>query len=148
MKKFQFSLSGVERYKDQRLDLVKMEYAAAANAVAAQQQNIKRLQETFRSANSDLKHKSEKGANINEMNTVKAYLIALQNDIDSEIIKLTKLEDDAEKVKQRMIEAKQESASLDILREKKEGEYRAAVQKSEDSFIEEFISSKIYRSGM
>jgi len=57
------------------------------------------------------------------------------------------LEDDAEEVKQRMIVAKQEAASIDILGEKQETEYKAAVQKSEDSFIEEFISAKKYREG-
>ena len=36
---------------------------------------------------------------------------------------------------------------IDILREKQETEYKVAVQKSEDSFIEEFISAKKYREG-
>jgi flagellar biosynthesis chaperone FliJ len=44
-----------------------------------------------------------------------------------------------------MINAKVESASIDILRDKKQTEYNAAVKKSEDAFIEEFISSKMYR---
>ncbi len=148
MKKFQFSLSGVQRYKEQTLDMIKMEYAAAENAVALQEKHVKQLQETFRNFNTALKEKNrEVGININELNNAKRYLIDLQNIIDSEIIKQAKLEDDAEEVKQRMIVAKQEAASIDILREKQETEYKAAVQKSEDSFIEEFISAKKYREG-
>lgn len=148
MKKFQFSLSGVQRYKEQTLDMIKMEYAAAENAVAVQERYVKQLQATFRSFNDDLKKKNrEVGININELNNAKRYLIDLQNIIDSEIIKQAKLEDDAEEVKQRMIVAKQEAASIDILREKQETEYKIAVQKSEDSFIEEFISAKKYREG-
>lgn len=148
MKKFQFSLSGVQRYKEQTLDMIKMEYAAAENAVALQEKHVKQLKETFRNFNTALKEKNrEVGININELNNAKRYLIDLQNIIDSEIIKQAKLEDDAEEVKQRMIVAKQEAASIDILREKQETEYKAAVQKSEDSFIEEFISAKKYREG-
>lgn len=148
MKKFQFSLAGVQRYKEQTLDMIKMEYAAAENAVALQEKHVKQLQATFRNFNDALKKKNrEIGININELNNAKRYLIDLQNIIDSEIIKQAKLEDDAEEVKQRMIVAKQEAASIDILREKQEAEYKIAVQKSEDSFIEEFISAKKYRDG-
>lgn len=148
MKKFQFSLAGVQRYKEQTLDMIKMEYAAAENAVALQEKHVKQLQATFRNFNDALKKKNrEIGININELNNAKRYLIDLHNIIDSEIIKQAKLEDDAEEVKQRMIVAKQEAASIDILREKQEAEYKIAVQKSEDSFIEEFISAKKYRDG-
>lgn len=148
MKKFQFSLSGVQRYKEQTLDMIKMEYAAAENAVAIQERHVKQLQATFKNFNDALKKKNrEVGININELNNAKRYLIDLQNTIDSEIIKQAKLEDDAEEVKHRMIVAKQEAASIDILREKQETEYKIAVQKSEDSFIEEFISAKKYREG-
>lgn len=148
MKKFQFSLAGVQRYKEQTLDMIKMEYAAAENAVALQEKHVRQLQATFRNFNDALKKKNrEIGININELNNAKRYLIDLQNIIDSEIIKQAKLEDDAEEVKQRMIVAKQEAASIDILREKQEAEYKIAVQKSEDSFIEEFISAKKYRDG-
>ena len=40
MGKFKFSLESVQRFKDQNLNTIKLEYAAAENAVADQKLNI------------------------------------------------------------------------------------------------------------
>jgi flagellar FliJ protein len=145
MKKFEFSLSAVQRYKEQTLDLVKMEYASAMGAVEDQKRVIAQLRDSFREKNEKVKEKSTVGTSTLELNNVSQYLLYLQEKIDSEVIKQAKLESEAENVKQKMINAKVESASIDILRDKKQTEYNAAVKKSEDAFIEEFISSKMYR---
>jgi flagellar protein FliJ len=146
MKKFSFSLEGVKRYKDQNLDLKKLEYAAAVNAVAEQAAKVEGLKASFNSANAEFKEKNTKGTNAVELYNVKQYLLILQENIDSEIIEQAKLENEAERAKERMIEAKIESASIEKLRERRLEEYRMEAQKSEDAFIEEFVSSKIYRS--
>ena len=146
MKKFEFSLSSVQRYREQTLDLVKMEYAAAVGAVAEQKGKIDTLKASFREMNSEFKEKNNEGISITEIQNVKLYLMSLQELIDSEVIKLAKLESEAESIKERMISAKVDSASIDILKDKQQAEYNAAVKKSEDSFIEEFISSKMHRS--
>lgn len=146
MKKFEFSLGAVQRYKEQTLDLVKMEYAAAEAAVMEQKNVVAQLKESFAEKNRELKEKNAAGTNIFELQNVKSYLIYLQDEIDSAVIRQAKLESEAEKTKERMIQARVESASIDILKEKQLAEYNTAVKKSEDSFIEEFISSKIYRS--
>ncbi|MGN1350221.1 MAG: flagellar export protein FliJ [Anaerovoracaceae bacterium] len=146
MKKFEFSLGAVQRYKDQSLDLVKLEYAAAVGAVAEQKQIVAELKESFQQKNQELKEKSAAGTNIIDLINVKQYLLGLQERIDSAVIRQAKLENEAERVKERMVQAKTESASIDILKEKQISEYRAAARKSEDAFIEEFISSKMYRS--
>jgi len=146
MKKFEFSLGAVQRYKEQTLDLVKMEYAAAEAAVMEQKNVVAQLKESFIEKNRELKEKNAAGTNIFELQNVKSYLIYLQEQIDSAVIKQAKLENEAERTKERMIQAKVDSASIDILKEKQLAEYNTAAKKSEDSFIEEFISSKIYRS--
>jgi flagellar FliJ protein len=146
MKKFEFSLGAVQRYKEQTLDLAKMEYASAMGAVEDQKRVIAQLKESFHEKNEKVKEKSTTvGTSTLELNSVSQYLLYLQEKIDSEVIKQAKLESEAENVKQKMINAKVESASIDILRDKKQTEYNAAVKKSEDAFIEEFISSKMYR---
>jgi flagellar FliJ protein len=122
-----------------------MEYAAAVGAVEEQKRVIGQLKDNFREKNEKVKEKSITGMSTLELNSVSQYLLYLQEKIDSEVIKQAKLESDAEKIKQRMIDAKVESASIDILRDKQQTEYNAAVKKSEDAFIEEFISSKMYR---
>ncbi len=73
------------------------------------------------------------------------YLADLQKTIDKEIIKAYKLEDAAEEVKQRMVEAKVESASIEILYDRQLAEYKEAERKSNETFIEEFVSSRSAR---
>ncbi len=145
MKKFNFSLSGVQRYKDQMLDLVKMEYAEAEGRLNAQLEKVEELKEKFRSYNAQLKQRIEEGINVIELNSSKMYLADLQKTIDKEIIKAYKLEDAAEEVKQRMVEAKVESASIEILYDRQLAEYKEAERKSNETFIEEFVSSRSAR---
>ena len=47
-----------------------------------------------------------------------------------------------EKKRSEVVEAKQETSSIDKLKEKKLKEYEKAVQKQEELFIEEFVSTK------
>ena len=73
-------------------------------------------------------------------------LRALEGEIRRETEVLQRLRQEEQVKRERVVAAKQETSSLEKLREKKLAEYRKDEQKSEEQFIEEFVSSARRRS--
>lgn len=65
----------------------------------------------------------------------------LENDIERETAKLAEIRKKEEAKREEVIEAKKETSSLEKLKDKKLELYQKAVQKSEETFIEEFVVS-------
>ena len=61
--------------------------------------------------------------------------------IQRETKKLEKLQEEAEKKREEMVEAKIDTSSLEKLKDKKLEQYRKDEQKSEELLVDEFISS-------
>ena len=68
-------------------------------------------------------------------------LRAAELEIQRETKRLEELEAEAEKRREAMVEAKKETSSIEKLKEKKLEAYHKEEAKSEELFIEEFISS-------
>ena len=146
MGKFKFSLEGVQRFKDQSLNTVKLEYAAAENAVAEQKMQIACLKEEYLKYKDDLKSKKEAGLSILEYNSLQSHLMFIQENIEDENMKLGELERKASLVRHKMVQAKIEAASIESIRDQRLEEFNAEENKKEDAFIEEFVSNKRLRS--
>ena len=146
MGKFKFSLESVQRFKDQNLNTIKLEYAAAENAVADQKLNISCLKEEYSEYKAALKLKKESGLSVLEYQSLQSHLMFIQEHIEDEIMKLGELERKASLVRHKMIQAKVESASIESIRDQRLEEFNADEKKKEDSFIEEFVSNKRLRS--
>ena len=113
MGKFKFSLESVQRFKDQNLNTIKLEYAAAENAVADQKLNISCLKEEYSEYKAALKLKKESGLSVLEYQSLQSHLMFIQEHIEDEIMKLGELERKASLVRHKMIQAKVESASIE-----------------------------------
>ena len=61
--------------------------------------------------------------------------------IQLETKRLEELQAEAERRREKMVEAKKETSSIEKLKEKKLDAYHKAEAKSEELFIEEFVSS-------
>lgn len=146
MGKFKFSLESVQRFKDQNLNTIKLEYAAAENAVADQKLNISCLKEEYSEYKAALKLKKESGLSVLEYQSLQSHLMFIQEHIEDEIMKLGELERRASLVRHKMIQAKVESASIESIRDQRLEEFNADEKKKEDAFIEEFVSNKRLRS--
>ncbi|MGP1441524.1 MAG: flagellar FliJ family protein [Anaerovoracaceae bacterium] len=146
MGKFKFSLESVQRFKDQNLNTIKLEYAAAENAVADQKLNISCLKEEYSEYKAALKLKKESGLSVLEYQSLQSHLMFIQEHIEDEIMKLGELERKASLVRHKMIQAKVESASIESIRDQRLEEFNADEKKKEDAFIEEFVSNKRLRS--
>lgn len=141
MKKFKFSLETVLSYKEQVLDSIRNEYAECQARVQMQEQVLEAVWDHYRAYNEEFRTRKAEGMTILDAQTYENGLRVLERDIQRETKRLEELQEEAEKKRLEMVEAKKETASLEKLKEKKQAAYDKTAQKSEEQFIEEFVST-------
>ena len=150
MKKFFFPLDTVLRYKEQVLDSLKGEHARILVKIRECENAIDELEHEQRQCGLEFQQNKMNGMKINEMHTYENYLEALGVKIRIKQDQLEKLKLREEAKRNEVVEAKKETSTLDKLKEKKREEYDKEVQKEEERFIEEFVTTKsaMVRLGM
>ena len=141
MKKFKFSLDTVLSYKQQVLGVLQGEHAQAVAKVRAQEALLENLWQEYRACNEEYRQRASEGLPITEALMYQSALRASELEIQRETKRLEELEAEAEKRREAMVEAKKETSSIEKLREKKLDAYHKAEAKSEELFIEEFVSA-------
>ena len=126
MKKFRFSMETVLHYREQLLDALRIEHAAALARV--------REQEEYR------RRKCE-GMTIADAFGFDVMLRAQEREIQKAQQVLDNYRKDEEAKRNEVIAAKTDKATIEKLKEKKLELYRKSVQKSEEQFIDEFVST-------
>jgi flagellar export protein FliJ len=128
-------------YKQQILEAVKEEYAKQQELITDKNKEIedmKRRQNSLAEAFDEIKHE---GAEIEKFLMYSEIIAKLQREIEYQYRLLAELEEEAEKIKVRVVEANIDVNKFIRLREKKMQEYKQEVQKDEEAFIEEFVSN-------
>ena len=141
MKKFRFSLETVLDYKQQALDSLRAEHGAILAQVRAQEQAVQALEEEHRRADDEFTQRKLEGINVLDALNFEQYLRAVERRLQTEHQKLEALERQEEKKRSQVVEARKETATIETLKEHKLEDYRKAVQKSEETMIEEFVST-------
>ena len=141
MKKFKFSLDTVLSYKQQVLGVLQGEYAEAMAQVHAQEALLEKLWREYRDCNEDYRDQAMEGMPITDALMYQSALRAAEQEIQLETKHLEELQAEAEKRREKMVEAKKETSSIEKLREKKLDAYHKEEAKNEELFIEEFVSS-------
>ncbi|MBE5976614.1 MAG: flagellar export protein FliJ [Paenibacillaceae bacterium] len=141
MKKFNFPLNTVLNYKDQVLENLKTEHAQILADIAQQERRIEELMEKSQNAAMRYREDTQCGVTVNIMREYERYITFIQQRIVAEQGVLLKLKKKEEQKRAEVIEAKKEKASIDKLKEKKLDQYNKEVLKSEELFIEEFVSN-------
>lgn len=141
MKKFKFALDTVLSYKQQVLGALQGEHAEAAARVRAQEAVLEKLWREYRDCNEDYRDKALEGMPVTEALMYQSALRAAEQEIQRETKRLEELEAEAERRREAMVEAKKETSSIEKLKEKKLEAYHKEEAKSEEQFIDEFISS-------
>ncbi len=139
MKKFRFSLETVLDYKQQALDSLRAEHGAILAQVRAQEQAVQALEEEHRRADGEFTQRKLEGLTV--LDAFEQYLRAVERRLQTEHQKLEALERQEEKKRSQVVEARKETATIEKLKEHKLEDYRKAVQKSEETMIEEFVST-------
>ncbi len=141
MKKFKFSLDTVLSYKQQVLEALQGEHALALAAVRAQEELLEDLWQGYRDYNAEYRQRAEEGLPLTEALMYQNGLRAAEQEIQRETRQLEELQAEEEKKREAVVEAKKDTSSIEKLKEKKLDAYRRAEAKSEETFIEEFVST-------
>ena len=141
MKKFKFSLDTVLSYKQQVLEALQGEHALALAAVRAQEELLEDLWQGYRDYNAEYRQRAEEGLPLTEALMYQNGLRAAEQEIQRETRRLEELQAEEEKKREAVVEAKKDTSSIEKLIEKKLDAYRRAEAKSEETFIEEFVST-------
>jgi flagellar FliJ protein len=143
MKKFTFQLESVMNFKNQRLESKKAEHAKVIAMVNDQNEKIESLLEKFKCVNAEFNEKKMIGLSVIEAMEYSGFLYKLEVEIQLEKRKLAKLKKAEEEKRAEVVEVKIETSTLEKLKEKKLEIYNKEVQKSEELYIEEFVSRNI-----
>ncbi|WP_462267436.1 flagellar export protein FliJ [Desulfobacter sp.] len=145
MKKFQFRLQSLLKYKRHLEQAAKQETAQAVADVLTCEQRITGLQKDKTSATDQLESLMEKGMVAGRFNRYREFITAVDQSIILERNKKTELEkildDKREALKQRTIDKK----SLERLREKQAREYIHEMIREEQKSLDEIASLKTAR---
>ena len=141
MKKFTFSLDSVLSFKEQALDALRGEHAAILLQVRQQEERLETVKKEYRDYNGEYCRRKSEGMTIMDAMMYESGLRVLENDIERETERLAQVRKREEAKRDEVVEAKKETSSLEKLREKKLDIYQKAVQKSEETLLEEFIIS-------
>ena len=117
MKKFKFALDTVLSYKQQVLDALEAEHAAAMAKVHEQEKVLDAVWQEYRDCNTQYREKKAEGLSITEAMIYESSLRSGELHIQRETNKLEKLKD------------------------KKLEQYRKDEQKDQELLVDEFISS-------
>lgn len=141
MKKFKFSLNIVLDYKQQVLDALMGEHGVILARVREQEQVLEAAQNRYRDYNLEYRERKAEGMTISDAMGYQTGLRVLEREIQRETEKLEELRRQEEKKREQVVEAKKETSSLEKLKDKKLDSYQKALQKSEEAFIDEFVSA-------
>lgn len=146
MKRFEFSLQKLLDFRRQELDRQK-------NALAMLQADLKRIEEARELLIEKVSEQSEQlerifrlGAAANDIAVRKRYIVTLQQEIHVKEQMEIQKKQEIEKQLGVVVEATKDVRTLEKLEEKQLDEYKAASQKENEQFIEEFVSGNAIRA--
>ena len=142
MKKFHFSLETVLDYKQQILASLQTEHGAILAQVREQEQLIEELEAEYQQMDGEFAQRKLEGIAILDAMKYEQYLRAMERQIQLALEDLALLQKKEEAKRAEVVTAKQDTSSIEKLREKKLDHYKKAMQKNEEAMIDELVSTK------
>lgn len=142
MKKFQFTLDGVLGYRQQVLESRQNEYAKFLVEVRQQQDRVDDATERYHSLNQRFHEQAADGITAADALGFENGLRVLEAEIAREMRTLEELEIKAEEMRAQVLQAHMDTAVLERLKDKKLDAYQKEVQKSDEQFIDELVSTE------
>ena len=142
MKKFRFSLETVLEYKQQILDSLQAEHGAILARIRKQEEHIEALEAEYRHLSQEFNRRKAEGISILDALKYEQYLRAMERQIQLALEDLAQLQKKEEAKRAEVVTAKQDTSSIEKLREKKLDHYKKAMQKNEEAMIDELVSTK------
>lgn len=148
MKKFKFTLDKLLDYKGQILDKEKNDLAALNVARAEAIELCEGLEAELRRNQDEFNRKAAEGISPMDMMMFTNYHNVLRRRIEDTKKEIEALEKQIEQQLIVVTEASKDVKSLEKLEEKQLEDYRFKVQKSEESFIEEYVNAAAVRAAL
>ncbi|MCI8385032.1 MAG: flagellar export protein FliJ [Acutalibacter sp.] len=142
MKKFRFQLDTVLRYKNQMLDIRLAEHGTALAAVRRQETVLEQAIQNRVDCEEEYRQKKAEGLTIADSMKYETGIEVLERRVQRETGLLKELRKAEEEKRRLLVEAKQETQSLEKLKDIKRGEYDAAVAKAEEKEIDDLVMSR------
>ena len=142
MKKFKFQLDTVLRYKTQVLDIRLAEHGTALANVRRQEGVLEQAVKHREACEEEYREMKELGLTIAEAMKYETGIEVLQRTVLRETEKLKELRKIEEQRRAALVQAKQETQSLEKLREIKRGEYDSMVAKAEEKEIDDLVMAR------
>lgn len=142
MKKFSFSLQKVLEIKEQVLDNLKVELCNLNHDYKEVENEIAIMKSKYSDINMEFSEKSSVSISVGEMSYYKMLLSSILRKIESREEEKEKILKKIEDKRHEIVSKNVEISSLEKLREKELEKYNSALAKSEELFIEEFVSNK------
>lgn len=143
MKKFQFTLDKLCRYKNQILDTQKNHLCQLRQAQRELESRMERLTAGMEEADDRLKEEQRVGTTIGKIRIYEYRIQNIRSQAAQLRLEIKRAEIEVEKQLQAVLAATQEVAGLDKLREQQLEEYRKEQLRAEETAVEEFISAKL-----
>lgn len=142
MKKFRFQLDTVLRYKNQMLDIRLAEHGTALAAVRRQETVLEQAIQNRVDCEEEYRQKKAEGMTIADSMKYETGIEVLERRVQRERGLLKELQKVEEEKRRLLVEAKQETQSLEKLKDIKRGEYDAAVAKAEEKEIDDLVMAR------
>ena len=142
MKKFQFSLESVLGYKQQVLESLQNEHAILIQKMRQQEERLRQMEESYRAWNEEFRQAEMEGITVAEAMRYESGLRFWEKEIAQQRQTVLQCQQEVEQKRRQVVAARQETASLEKLRDKKQEADRKAVQKGEELFIEEVVAAQ------
>lgn len=142
MKKFSFSLQKVLEIKEQVLENLKVELSNLNHDYKEVENEIAIMKSKYSDINIEFSEKSSVSISVGEMSYYKMLLSSILRKVENKEEEKEKILKKIEDKRNEIVSKNIEISSLEKLREKEMEKYNSALAKSEELFIEEFVSNK------
>lgn len=142
MKKFEFSLEKVFRFRSQQLDIEMNTLALMRYELLELENRLAHLRGELERKHQDYQVRSQQGMRVADIQEYQYYKDTLEEQIKAVMAERETLIERIEKQLQVVLEFKKEVSGLEKLKEKQWEEYQEAERKAETEFILELVSAK------
>lgn len=142
MKKFQFSLDHVLDYKQQVLEGLQNEHAILIQRVRRQEIHLAETRASYQECNRAFREAEAQGITVAEALRYEGGLRFWEKEIEKSLRLLRQYQREAEEKRKQVVSARQDTASLEKLKDKKHLAYTQEAQKLEERTIEELVSTQ------
>ena len=145
MKKFEFTLESLKHYREQVLDGEKSTLAAMRSELRTLEDELEEILKSLAAAEEKLRRIYAEGTYPNEISIQKRHIMTLQADVHQHRHRIMLKEREIEAQLNNVVAATKEVSKLENLEENQLEEYKMAVQKEEELFIDEFVTNSDWR---